>query len=354
MIEEYPNPMLVKLTKEVWKRFPYFVFIGECWGTVKFHNRHIPLSRSGIIPRMYTLPRALSAVFGRRIHRNGYIEKCQPVSVSIFKEMLEENDEHLPEGAIVIQSSCGQVWPYPALLYGRGNWSAVDLLFTLPDVPMTFMEEINGEAYRLQITNVYEHREVPKNPQILQRSKSFISLDFDEKETDITSNSSNNGFSPINNVKSMTSLSKVSNIAELKNKQNLVSKEVGPEFGFDLSKIRLHYDHRRKMRSIHESLRRGSLLFLDCYDLDEKPNYHVFAYARHCNEETGVIAINFHHTPVSYKLDMKPLLKNYNKEINFNAICYIEDWITEEKGELYFIREAINEFNTRVLNVNIL
>jgi hypothetical protein len=48
-------------------------------------------------------------------------------------------------------------------LYGRGNWSGVDLLFALLDIPMTFMDEIDGEAYRIKITNVYESKYGNKN-----------------------------------------------------------------------------------------------------------------------------------------------------------------------------------------------
>ena len=178
LIDEYPNPFLIKLTKSVWKKFPNFHFIGECWSTNKFQNRHIILAKSGIIPRMYTLPRALSSVFGRKIHRNGYVENCKPEPVSIIKDWLEENNQFLPEGALTIQSSCGQVWPYPALLYGRGNWSAIDLLFSLPDIPMTFMDEIEGEAFRVKITNVYSSKELPKRISgNAIKSKSFVLLD---------------------------------------------------------------------------------------------------------------------------------------------------------------------------------
>lgn len=91
--------------------------------------------------------------------------------------MLEENHQFLPEGAITIQASCGQVWPYPALLYGRGNWTAVDLLFTLPDIPMTFMDEIDGEAYRVKITSVYSSQEMPRKSLQIGKSKSYFSLE---------------------------------------------------------------------------------------------------------------------------------------------------------------------------------
>ena len=174
---EYPNPMLLKLTKKLWKFCPKFIFIGECWMTSKFVNRHINLAKSGIIPRLYTLPRTLSNVFGRRIHKSGHIEIVPPSDVSVFKEWIEENNKNVPNGTVFIQSSCGLVWPYPSLLYGRGNWASVDLLFTLPDIPMTFMGEIEGESYRLQITNLYINREIPKSTHLVKKSKSHISLD---------------------------------------------------------------------------------------------------------------------------------------------------------------------------------
>ena len=135
LCETYANPLLVKLTRDV------------------------SLVKSGIIPRMYTLPIIICQMLGKKISHNGNMESVPPENVSIIKEWYKENYNNLPEGSILVQSSSGQVWPYPALLYGRGNWSAIDLLFTLPDVPMTFMNEIDGEAYRVQITNVYTSKE---------------------------------------------------------------------------------------------------------------------------------------------------------------------------------------------------
>jgi hypothetical protein len=48
---------------------------------------------------------------------------------------------------------------------------------------------------------------------------------------------------------------------------------------------------------------------------------------------------------------MKPILNFMRANINFNSICYIEDWITDEKGEYYFFREILNENIIRSLNV---
>ena len=119
------------------------------------------------------------------------MESVPPENASIIKEWYKENYQNLPEGAFLVQSSSGQVWPYPALLYGRGSWSAIDLLFTLPDVPMTFMNEIDGESYRVQITNVYTSKEnkneensVLQGNKLKSRSKSLMRLieSFEEEQ----------------------------------------------------------------------------------------------------------------------------------------------------------------------------
>ena len=146
----------------------------------KFYQRHISLTKSGIIPRLYTLPIILCEVLGKKIQRDGRIDSVPPTDITLIKEWYNENYKELPEGALLIQSSSGQVWPYPSLLYGRGNWSAVDLLFSLPDIPMTFMDEIDGEAYRVQITNVYESKENKQSEnqggRLRMRSKSLLKL----------------------------------------------------------------------------------------------------------------------------------------------------------------------------------
>lgn len=50
---------------------------------------------------------------------------------------------------------------------------------------------------------------------------------------------------------------------------------------------------------------------------------------------------------------MKPILNTIGADINFNSICYIEDWMSEEKGEYYFFKEILNENLIRTLNVKL-
>ena len=374
--ETYANPFLIKLTKSIWKDYPHFVFFGECWLSGRFSNRHIILSKSGIIPRMYTLPILLSEILGKKIQRDGRIETIAPRNVETIKNWYNENYKGLPEGAILVQSSSGQIWPYPALLYGRGNWAAVDLLFTLPDVPMTFMNEIDGEAYRVKIVNVYETKDGAKsgnasttNLTSKKRSKSLMRLieskqqEQREREASKENSESTSGQTSITNLtnyvpsydlnESISALIQLSGIelskaVEIEFKQQQLVNELGPKTGFDLTKIKFHYDHRRKMRYTHECLRRGKLIYLNALDHEGKQHNGVFAFARQTPDETGIFAINFTEHETNFKLDLSNLLKVTDaqgnvtdEEMNFNAICYIENWFSEEKGDFYFVRELV-------------
>ena len=155
MMEHYPNPFFVKLCKKLWETNPDFVIIAECWGGFLFENRQIILTRSGVVPRLFKLPQTISGLFGKRLHKDGRITKCQRDNVLTMKKFHTESHQFLPEGSILIQSSTTNVWPYPAYLYGKATWAAVDILHFMPDIPMTFMNEIDGEIFRIGTTQVF-------------------------------------------------------------------------------------------------------------------------------------------------------------------------------------------------------
>ena len=73
-----------------------------------------------------------------------------------MKKWYDDCHMFLPEGAILLQSSTAHSWPYPAYLYGRGAWAACDILFFMPDVPITFNGEVDGEIYRLGQGSVHQ------------------------------------------------------------------------------------------------------------------------------------------------------------------------------------------------------
>ena len=364
LFELYANPLLIKLTKSIWNYYPNFIFIGECWLNEKFSQRHINLTKSGIIPRLYTLPIVLCEVLGKKIQRDGRIDQVSPSDINIIEEWYNENYKDLPKGALLIQSSCGQVWPYPALLYGRGNWSAVDLLFSLPEIPMTFMDEIDGEAFRVQITNVYESKENKNNNdnsgRLKTRSKSLLKL-IESKEQEKKENEEKKPISRTSSLanfqdyipqynlnESITSLINLSGIAlsqskEIENKQMNLIKSLGPEQGFDLTKIHYHYDHHRKMRYNHICLRKGKLIYLKALDNKGQTHPGVLAFARQTKEETGIFAINFREYESNFLLDLKPLVGDNN---SFDTICIIHNW-DNDKNEYYFLRELTQGRVTR-------
>jgi len=370
LCEQYANPLLVKLTREIWNNFPEFIFLGECWLEEKYSQRHVSLVKSGIIPRMYTLPVIICQMLGKKILHNGNMEQVPPENVSIIKEWYKENYQNLPEGAILVQSSSGQVWPYPALLYGRGNWSAIDLLFTLPDVPMTFMNEIDGEAYRVQITNVYTSKDnKPEENSTLQsnrlksRSKSLMKLieykeqEQRERERDdnknmprVSSRLALNEYLPqydlSESISSIINLSGISmkNAREIDAKQNNLVQTLKKEDEFDLNKIKFRYDQRREMRQNHKSLKEGKLIYLNAYDNNNNVHPGIFAFARQTPEETGIFAINFRDQETNFLLDLSSLL---GENGNSNSICYIVDWTLKNEGEYYFLRELTQSHVTR-------
>lgn len=171
-MESYPNPFFIKMCKRLWEEIPDFMIIGECWGGFMFENRQIILARSGIIPRLFKLPQAISTLFGKRLQKDGRILPCEKENVLSLKKWYESNRLFLPEGSILIQSSSAHQWPYPAYLYGKGTWAAVDILYFMPDIPISFMGEIDGEVFRIGTTQLFQHEQQVVNKSGLKRSNS--------------------------------------------------------------------------------------------------------------------------------------------------------------------------------------
>jgi len=108
----------------------------------------------------------LAAVFGKYLHKSGEIEEKERKEVTVFRDIYEQRYKNMPPNAILINSSTGHSLPYPALMYGRGAWAAVDLLFFLPDIPMTFIGEGYGYAYKTNILNSAEYNRSTKEKQL--------------------------------------------------------------------------------------------------------------------------------------------------------------------------------------------
>lgn len=140
-------------------------------------ERALNIINSGPIPRMFKLPIGISYIFGQNLHKDGRISKIEPKTVVSLKKWYEETVKILPKGSIVIQSTTSNSWPYPAFLYKRATWAVVDLFFFLPDLPMTFLSEIEGCAYRTKSTMLFSSATQSKRTMSSATSESeFLAL----------------------------------------------------------------------------------------------------------------------------------------------------------------------------------
>jgi hypothetical protein len=85
----------------------------------------------------------------------------------------------------MLQSSSAHCWPYPAYLYGKGSWAAVDILYFLPDIPVTFMGEVDGEVYRLETMSVFQAEKTDvKSGQQIKRKNSSVNIALHSTSTE--------------------------------------------------------------------------------------------------------------------------------------------------------------------------
>ncbi len=69
---KYPNPLLVKLCKSLWKVKKDFLVIAEAW-TTHGEYREMSIIKSGPIPRVYFMPVYLASIFGKKLSMFFYL-----------------------------------------------------------------------------------------------------------------------------------------------------------------------------------------------------------------------------------------------------------------------------------------
>ena len=150
----YPNPLFRKITKEIWSEFANFTFFAEV-----YWNREAIALSSGLIPYASGLPRALASVFDLTIHKDGAISYLpERSSVSAFYDWYQRDRTHYPQNSLTVYQSSSHFLPYPTSLYGPAAWAAVDLLYFLPEIPVTFQGEQRGWNVYLDVTkNKYSY-----------------------------------------------------------------------------------------------------------------------------------------------------------------------------------------------------
>ena len=288
------------------------------------------IAKSGPIPRLYNLPVKLSALFGKKLHKNGVFDLIERKDVNVMKSWLNEMNENMPENALIIESSTGHSLPYPALLYGRGAWAAVDALFFMPFIPISFIGEQDGYAYRSKISNLYDFDD-DERPSVIPSAISTGNLVEYAQAVIQTS---------IPRSASTTSFSVIPNIKELEEKEENFQKELGPEYGFDIKKIKLHYQHRRHLRNEREVLRTGELVQL-VMKHDHGWHRQVLAFARCLTSEIAAIFINLNEHTVSGYADLAGIKKFLNAE----GMCVYtkDDWFVQNSEKYYFKEEILDD-----------
>ena len=318
----YANPFFVKMCMEIWRQFPNFLIVGECWGGYLFENRHNVLSRSGIIPRVFNYPIQFSSIFGKQLSKDGQISSCNPKSVLSIHDMYLKLREKCPDNAPIIQSSTSHFWPYPAYLYGPGVWSTVDTMFFMPDIPMTFLEEQEGKIFRPE-TTLYFFGQKP------EEAPSGRAFDFlQQRKSD--------------RVHSSTLLfgrdTQVSNKDEPEN----IKKIQDPQSGFDIRQINKHYFHRRGLRRTKRILQYGKYLPLYAKK-NETIVDNILAFCRFSKSEIAIAVISFSNEMNTVSIDLTPIFKEFTFSSKKVSIIQMTNWIENSKPEEFFFDEILNE-----------
>lgn len=364
-METYPNPFFIKMCKKLWLHNSDFMIIGECWGGFMFEHRQIILARSGVIPRLFKLPVALSALMGKRLHNDGRLEACEKQTVVGIKQWYEDSRRFLPDGTILMQSSTSHTLPLPAYLYGQATWAAVDTLFFMPDLPITFMGELEGEVYKVgEVATVFQQDQASTsahNPGELRRTNSQIMRALKDGEELTQASTDQNPTTPpapeqrrgLPKVRSGVNIAQLyveAKEGQIGQKEQQFKQSLNPAKGFDLSKISTHYAHRRRLRKEKMVLRYGELITLTAKDPNNAYLPEILAYARYSLMETVIIATNMSDRAQKFLVDMQNLLPTFKKAYPNNTVVMVKTIISgESEPEYFFLREFVEARSLRSL-----
>ena len=126
-------------------------------------------------------------------------------------------------------------------------------------------------------------------------------------------------------------LVETSNVADINRKEEDFLRSIGKEQGFDLKKIRSHYEHRRHLRSSKLVLRYGELLPLAAKnEQSETQGPHSFlsnvlAFARFSLMETAIVTINLSDSVQKCYVDNSKLKTVMSQGMNLNSIVMVQN-----------------------------
>ena len=123
---------------------------------------------------------------------------------------------------------------------------------------------------------------------------------------------------------------------------------MGKDLGFDLQKIRSHYEHRRQLRSSRLVLRYGELFPLTAKNEhceSQGPNSflsNVLAFARYSLMETAIITINLSDQTQKCYVDNSKLKSVFSQGIGLNSIVMVQSILdNQDQSDYYFMREFL-------------
>ena len=341
--QSFANPFYVKLCKTLWQHFPNLIIIGDVLDGHHLEDREENIIRSGPIPRIYKLPKALATIYGQQVNSNGAISNIEKQTVNSLRSWYEGIRKNYPSGSIVIQSTASHGTPYLSLLFRKATWSVIDLFFFLPDLPMTFLGEEAGHAFRIKTVNEFQRGNV-KRENTYQYERKGITKSLSDLKTVLFGRPDDN--SQKDAIIESRSLSERATLQEILNGDNQIAFESAPEYGIDLRKIKLHYEHRRKLRHTQRVLREGRFISLLA---EHAEGFHpqVLSFARVCRKDAtqlAIIAINFNDHNVYFHINLKHLryiLDSIDQKLD-KAVVKIEDWVGTTINESYTLYEFLH------------
>ena len=129
---------------------------------------------------------------------------------------------------------------------------------------------------------------------------------------------------------------------DLKIKEESFKVQIGPQHGYDLSKINTHYEHRRRLRRDKMVLRYGELIPLVARNAQSWEQY-VLAFARYSLLETAIVATNLNETDVTFWVDMTELSQIYLKTYSENTVVMVSEWLKPDSvPQYYFLKELLH------------
>lgn len=134
------------------------------------------------------------------------------------------------------------------------------------------------------------------------------------------------------------------NDVEVQIKQLKFREQIGPDFGFDLSKIHTHYEHRRALRQQKMVLRYGLMCPLAAMHRTNESFPDVLVFARYSLMETAIIAINLSDQEKTFWIDLDNLSTLFSKTLSDNVVVVTSGLLPSkkqvaDKQEFFFLKE---------------